>query len=298
MKKRPEKFNYQMIRSVLSESKVNDEGLLLTPDFAIINRFGAQTLFEQMMQRQVPLLIDDYRMGLVMSGEVHVCINLIDRVVKPGMIAFFAPGTIVQPQLIVGDLRVVGMAWFADVPFAPSHVPSIARGEVRDFQLAVNDDVAFALCCQVEALWQMAHMEPMCSEAIASGWASLMWLYDQQYRLSTQQAIRASHSSAIFNRFIALVNEHCRSEHQLAFYADRLCLTERHLGSVVTQVSGKTAKQWIDSAIVTHIKVALRHSDKTMQQISDEMHFPNASFFSKYFRRLTGVAPGDYRKGL
>ncbi len=298
MKKRPEKFNYQMIRSVLGESKLDDEGLLLTPDFAVINYFGAQTLFEQMVERGVPLLIDDYRMGLVTSGEVHVCINLIDRVVKPGMIAFFAPGTIVQPQRVVGELRVAGMAWFADIPFAAGHVPSIARGEVRDFQLAVSEDAAGAIGSQVQALWRLARMEPVCSEAVASGCASLMWIYDQLYRSSTQQAGRASHSSAIFDRFIALVNEHCRSEHRLAFYADRLCLTERHLGSVVSQVSGKTAKQWIDSAIVTHIKVALRHTDKTVQQISDEMHFPNASFFSKYFRRLTGVAPGDYRKGV
>ena len=61
------------------------------------------------------------------------------------------------------------------------------------------------------------------------------------------------------------------------------------------KVSGKAAKQWIDDALVARIKVALRHTDKQMAQISDEMNFPNNSFFNKYFKRLTGLTPGQYR---
>ncbi|MBR6369875.1 MAG: AraC family transcriptional regulator, partial [Bacteroidaceae bacterium] len=38
-----------------------------------------------------------------------------------------------------------------------------------------------------------------------------------------------------------------------------------------------------------------RHTDKPAAQIADEMHFANPSFFSKYFRRLTGMTPGEYK---
>ena len=30
--------------------------------------------------------------------------------------------------------------------------------------------------------------------------------------------------------------------------------------------------------------------------IAEEMHFANPSFFSKYFRRLTGMTPGEFKK--
>ena len=47
--------------------------------------------------------------------------------------------------------------------------------------------------------------------------------------------------------------------------------------------------------IGTRIKIELRHTDKSAAQIAEEMHFANPSFFSKYFRRLTGVTPGEYK---
>ena len=43
------------------------------------------------------------------------------------------------------------------------------------------------------------------------------------------------------------------------------------------------------------IKVKLFHTNLTLKQIADEMAFPNPSFFSKFFRRMTGQTPLDYR---
>jgi AraC-like DNA-binding protein len=43
-------------------------------------------------------------------------------------------------------------------------------------------------------------------------------------------------------------------------------------------------------------KLMLRHTDKLVYQIADELNFPNASFFSKYFRRMAGMTPNDYRR--
>ena len=93
------------------------------------------------------------------------------------------------------------------------------------------------------------------------------------------------------------MNSHVRKEHKLGYYADRMCLTQRYLGSVVREVSGATAKEWIDRALVTEAKVALKHSDKSVAQIAEDLYFPSPSFFSKYFRRLTGLTPAEYREG-
>lgn len=40
----------------------------------------------------------------------------------------------------------------------------------------------------------------------------------------------------------------------------------------------------------------LRHSDKLVYQVSDALNFPNASFFCKFFRRLTGKTPNEYKQ--
>lgn len=76
-----------------------------------------------------------------------------------------------------------------------------------------------------------------------------------------------------------------------------MCLTERYLGAVVRQVSGLTAKQWIDKSLIACLQAELRHSDKTLAQLADEMNFPNTSFLCKYFKRLTTLSPLAYRNG-
>ena len=43
------------------------------------------------------------------------------------------------------------------------------------------------------------------------------------------------------------------------------------------------------------IENRLRYTDMTMQQIADDLHFANASFFGKYFKEHTGMTPMEYR---
>ena len=82
----------------------------------------------------------------------------------------------------------------------------------------------------------------------------------------------------------------------MAFYAEKMCLTDRYLGTVVKAVSGQTGKEWIDRALITSAKVMLKHSDRTVVQIADELHFPTVSFFCKYFKRLTNLTPNQFRQ--
>ena len=42
-------------------------------------------------------------------------------------------------------------------------------------------------------------------------------------------------------------------------------------------------------------KERLEHKGVTVNQIADELNFPNPSFFSKFFKRMTGMTPGEYR---
>ena len=82
----------------------------------------------------------------------------------------------------------------------------------------------------------------------------------------------------------------------MAFYADKMCLTDRYLGTVVKAVSGQTGKEWIDRALITSAKVLLKHSDKSIAQIAEELDFLTVSFFCKYFKRLTQITPNQFRQ--
>lgn len=117
-------------------------------------------------------------------------------------------------------------------------------------------------------------------------------------RKSSQSTERQQHTrqEEVFNRFLELVNKYAARERSITFYADRLFLTPRYLSTLVRQASGRTVMDWVNEAVMQEAKLMLRHTDKLVYQIADELNFPNASFFSKYFRRMAGMTPNDYRR--
>ena len=260
---------------------------------------GDHTVFSLLMRQRPPFTINDHRFGIIMSGEAEINFNLQDRYLRSGTLVYVGPGTIIHPKRLSPDLRIFGMGLFSNftMPFALGQMPSAFNGQVRDFQLPVSDgDIASAKQI-LDTIWQMVHAtDDYHRPTVTALVAALMHHYDLLFHQQTdQQASSRSREQTIFDRFIQLVTLHCAEHHQIDYYADRMCLTERYLSTVIRKTSGTTAKDWIDRALITRIKIELRYTDKSAAQISEEMHFANPSFFSKYFRRLTGMTPGEYK---
>lgn len=105
-----------------------------------------------------------------------------------------------------------------------------------------------------------------------------------------------SRKEDLFERFIRAVTADFKSERSVTYYADKLFLTPKHLSTAVKEVSGKTASEWIDGLVLLEAKALLKSSEMSIQEISDELHFANQSFFGKYFKHHTGVSPKEYRR--
>ncbi len=106
-----------------------------------------------------------------------------------------------------------------------------------------------------------------------------------------------SRKDQIYFDFMELVNTNFKKERGIEFYADKLCISSRHLTSICKELGGQTAKKCIDEQIIINIEMLLSTTTLTIAQISDEFNFPNASFFTKYFKEHTGITPKEYRNG-
>lgn len=298
MDKTPKLMNYSRMKDLLSPHTAEiREKFYISHELGMV--YGDPHIFMLVIgQSQPPFVIDDYRLGLFVSGEIHVNINLVERHITPGTIVFLGPGTIISPISFNGKIEIYGLGLFSDfpMPFTTIQMPSAFNGQVRDFQIKVGEsDIATARHI-IDTIWHVVHQPDYNRQTVSSLVAAMMHHYDGIYRQHVD-LLKASQSrkQTIFDRFIYLVNQHATREHQISFYADKMCLTERYLGTVIRQASGTTAKEWIDRALVEHIKIELKHTDKPIVQISEEMDFPNPSFFSKYFKRLTGQTPLEYK---
>ena len=106
---------------------------------------------------------------------------------------------------------------------------------------------------------------------------------------------KKTHQEILVEKFLQLVQTYHKEQRGLEFYADKLCLTPKHLSKVVREISGKPANDWIDEHVVLIAKALLKSTNMTIQQISDELNFPSQSFFGKYFKRITGMSPREYK---
>ncbi len=256
--------------------------------------YGDLNIFHLMIQQKPPFAINDHRFGIITEGEADINFNLQDRHIKAGTMVYLGPGTIINPIRISDDMKIYGLVLFADfaLPFASGQLPSAFNGQVRDFELQASEYEVQLTHQIINVLWQLVHQENYHRPTVSALVAALMHHYDQLFsRQADLQAARRSREQTIFDRFIQLVSQHCHKEHQINYYAERMCLTNRYLGTVIRQTSGVTAKEWIDRALVTYAKTQLLHTDKSVAEIAFELNFPNPSFFSKFFKHATGMPP-------
>ena len=99
-------------------------------------------------------------------------------------------------------------------------------------------------------------------------------------------------------RFMVLVSENFKTQRDIGFYADKLCVTSKYLSTMLKQETGMTALDWIERHVVLYAKSCLSSTSMTIQEISDELDFPSQSVFGKYFKRVEGMSPKAYRQSL
>lgn len=134
--------------------------------------------------------------------------------------------------------------------------------------------------------------------AVAVLKAALYELMDIRLDKDSDSEAALSRKEEIMARFIIDVSENFRQRREVSYYADKMHVTPKHLSSVVKEMSGRTAGEWIDSYTIMESKVLLKSTDLPIQQITSILNFSNQSFFGKFFKRHTGLSPKAYRNSL
>lgn len=116
------------------------------------------------------------------------------------------------------------------------------------------------------------------------------------YKYSSQKKVIHDRKEELLWRFLALLPEHVKTERSLQFYANRLYVTPKYLTQTVKKLSGKTAGKYIDDLVIVEAKTLLRDPSLTIAQVADRLDFSDQFFFSKFFKRYTGVTPSGYRR--
>ncbi len=124
----------------------------------------------------------------------------------------------------------------------------------------------------------------------------ILELYDRTKEDFAQRKRKSvSSQEYFFMKYLDLVHKHAATEREVKFYADLLCITPRYLQSIVRGQTGRTAKSFIDRHCTQEIKIRLSTTNDSIQAIARQLKFPDHSFFTRYFKKQTGLTPKVFR---
>ena len=290
-------LNLTQLKQLIEGSDQHLANNYITRNLAVARNARISLIKEQIMNQ--PTLMPEMRILIIMNGWASPVINMMERRFEAGDLVFLSTNGILQYKNASSDVQGIGLS-ISDELFSlaiGNRIPRTFDGHLRDFQLRLQpDDMEYLDQLHLMLYRHLRHQDGS-SQVTLNLVSAFLWYVDNLWS-QHEQTYRQSQTreQRLFSDFIQLVSEFAPEHHTIDYYASRLCLTPRYMSTIIRQVSGKSAKQWIDDALVTRIKIDLKHTDKTLASICDDFNFPNPSFLTKFFKRMTGMTPSQFRQ--
>lgn len=107
---------------------------------------------------------------------------------------------------------------------------------------------------------------------------------------------KRNHSWVLIMGFFKLLATHCHEERDVGFYADKLSVTTTYLYKLCRKYMLLSPKELIDRQTISEIKSYLVNTDMPVKAIASSLNFEDVSYMCRYFRRLIGTSPVEYRQ--
>lgn len=118
---------------------------------------------------------------------------------------------------------------------------------------------------------------------------------EQRNRVHGSSVARGDRSNECFARFTRMIEEHFRSHWSVDEYARRLDISTVHLNTICRRLHGKTALGVLHERLLLEANRNLVYTTLTVNQIADLLGFSEPAYFTRFFKRLAGATPREFR---
>ena len=110
--------------------------------------------------------------------------------------------------------------------------------------------------------------------------------------------VSMNRKGALLKGFFGLLEEDYRTGKTVDYYADKLCVTPKHLTNVIKDGSGFPTSYHIHQRIILQARRMARISGASLKEIAGELGYEDFAAFSKLFKRITGQNFSVYKSNL
>ncbi|MET4072783.1 helix-turn-helix domain-containing protein [Hymenobacter sp. UYCo722] len=256
-------------------------------------------------QPQLPIALpyrsSYYKIGICLRGSARLQVNLDTYEIGPNFVMLMSPYVIKQWPFMSADLEALSIFFTREFISAGSSLnldtfSFFERDAKHVFSLPpVQAQKIITLLRSIEQKYAEPHAyrEEILRSLVQILLHEIAPIYSSQHVSSKAGQPR---SQLIAAEFKQLVNTHYATERGLGFYADKLCITAKHLAETVKEATGRRAGEWLAEAVLLEAHVLLQNPTLTVGQIADTLHFADQSTFGRFFRKSAGVSPVAYRQ--
>lgn len=123
----------------------------------------------------------------------------------------------------------------------------------------------------------------------------MVWISRHRQR-NTPPSSRGERNQQLLSHFIKLVEQHYREHLSVETFAHRIGLSSVHLNTLCRELAGQTALQIIHQRLILEARRNLVYTNMSISQLSDSLGFSDPTYFSRFFRRLSGQTPNAFRQ--
>ncbi|TCW12946.1 AraC family transcriptional activator of pobA [Raoultella sp. BIGb0138] len=126
----------------------------------------------------------------------------------------------------------------------------------------------------------------------------LVWLNRQCLPSTPAAEGKAERKRSVMRHFSRLIESHYREHLPLAEYARQVGLSATHLNYLCREFYGCSALGVLHQRLMLEARRNLQYTTMTVTQLSDYLGFSDVTYFSRFFRRYSGMSPKAFRDDI
>lgn len=124
----------------------------------------------------------------------------------------------------------------------------------------------------------------------------LVWICREALKQGAAPDRLQGKNDRYFLSFTDLLEEFFRTQKPIQFYADKIGITPARLNTLCRRLAGRTALQMLHERLLLEAKRNLTYTSMTISEVSFHLGFSEPAYFTRFFKRMTGQTPNDFRQ--